>query len=83
MLWDLEWRWALEWPWVVAFGGCTISGGPYANYSVLKGVHKIIPVDLYIPGCPPRPEALLDGIIKLREDVVMNDKPLRRHLRHI
>lgn len=52
---------------VIAMGSCSITGGPFADsYSVLRGVDKIIPVDVIIPGCPPRPEALIDGFLKLR-----------------
>ncbi len=55
--------------WVVAFGACTCSGGPYNNYATVQGIDTIIPVDIYIPGCPPRPEAVLDGLIKLQAQV--------------
>ena len=55
--------------WVVAFGACTCSGGPDNNYATVQGIDTIIPVDIYIPGCPPRPEAVLDGLIKLQAQV--------------
>jgi NADH-quinone oxidoreductase subunit B len=60
--------------WVIAFGTCASCGGFYDNYATVAGIDKIVPCDIYIPGCPPRPEGVLDGLMLLQDKIASGDK---------
>ena len=64
--------------WVIAVGACAASGGIFDTYSVLQGIDRVIPVDVYVPGCPPRPEQIINGILKI-QDLVHNESGRRRY----
>jgi NADH-quinone oxidoreductase subunit B len=62
--------------WVMAFGVCATSGGFYQNYAALPGIDRIVPVDVYVPGCPPRPEMVIDGILRLQDQIARARHPI-------
>jgi len=62
--------------WVMAFGACATSGGFYQNYAAVAGIDRIVPVDVYVPGCPPRPETVIDAIMQLQDRIAGSKHPI-------
>jgi NADH-quinone oxidoreductase subunit B len=63
--------------WVIAMGDCASCGGVFNNYALIQGVDKVVPVDVYVPGCPPTPDGLLDSLIKLKERIALDSRSAR------